>query len=307
MQYKTMMKTTKTIVALLLLAGTFNACKKDRPEAEVAKPTADKIEIGYANNKQAIRGRDFHFNAEIIAGLRISSVMVKILPKAGETYSAAWKMELDWSEFAGAKNTTVHKHFTIPAEAPEGKYDFLFIVQDENGSKLELKEDFLIIDAANMPVDPLVDRDFIFRDDVTIYYMNTYEETPLTINKGNKFTARAQVKQIQGDGVLYTVLIKRKLKYFPETVAQLDFSKAIVIAKTEHTGLGPASKVTTQKQINGVWGGDDVLIGADKDVLGNAISADKAWESGQYDMVILYYNSTYKISTHKSIPVTINY
>ena len=301
------MKTPKIILAFLLFAATITACKKDKPaEPEKPIPSATNVEIG-SGNKQALRGRDFHFNADVVAGDKIKEVQVKILQKSGEKYTANWKFELSWTEYNGTKNTNVHKHFTIPAEAPEGKYDFYFMVLDENGTKLEIKEDLSIIDPANMPVDPLVDRDFIFRDDVAIYYMNTFVENPLVINKGNKFTARAQVKQIQGDGVLYTLLIKRKLKYFPETVAQLDLNKAIVVAKTEHTGLGPASKVITQKQINGVWGGDDILIGADKDLLGNAITADKAWESGQYDMVILYYNSSYKVSTYKSIPVTINY
>jgi hypothetical protein len=304
---KTIMKTASILLAFLIMAGTFTACKKDKQEPEAAKPTADQIEIGYANNKQAIRGRDFHFNAEVTAGVRISAVSVKILPKAGQTYSASWKMELAWEEFKGAKNTTVHKHFTIPAEAPEGTYEFLFTVDDENGTKLELKEDLVIIDAANMPVDPVVDRDIFLRGEDMIYQMNTYVETPLAYKKGDKFTARAQIRQIQGDGVLYTALIKRKLSYFPETVAQLDMTKAIIMSKTEHKGLGPASKVSTLKQTNGVWGGDDIVIGADTDVLGTAITGDKTWESGQYDLVILYYNTTYKVSTHKSIPITINY
>jgi hypothetical protein len=301
------MTTKHILTALIVLAGSFTACKKDNQESISMQPKADKIEIGYANNKQAIRGRDFHFNAEVIAGTRISSVQVKILPKAGQQYAASWKMEMAWDEFNGAKNTTVHKHFSIPSEAPEGTYDFLFLVNDENGTKLELKEDLVIIDAANMPVDPIVDRDIFSRNDDMIYYMNTYVENPLVLKKGDRFTARAQIKQIQGDGILYTGLIKRKLNYFPETVAQLDMARAIIMSKTEHTGLGPASKVSTQKQINGVWGGDDIVIGANSDMLGNAVTGDKAWESGQYDLVILYYNKTYKVSTHKSIPVTVKF
>ena len=159
------MKTKKVMAVLLLLVATFTACKKDQQEPELNKPTAEHIEIGYANNKRAIRGRDFHFNADVIAGDKIASVMVRILPKAGQTYSADWKMELPWEEFKGVKNTNVHKHFTIPVTAPEGTYDFFFIVNDENGTKLELKEDLVIIDAANMPVDPIVDRDIFSRND----------------------------------------------------------------------------------------------------------------------------------------------
>ena len=296
----------KQTLLLLLFAGFFTACNDDDKPAP-AGPTAKNIEIGYANNKQAIRGRDFHLNADVIAGDKISSVMVKILQKSSATYSADWKMELNWEEFKGVRNTNVHKHFTIPAEAPEGTYDFLFLVDDENGTKLEINEDLVIIDAANMPVDPYIDRDIFSRNDTMIYYMNTYVENPLVFKKGDKFTARAQVKQIQGDGILYTALVKRKLNYFPETVSQLDMSKAIIIAKTHHTGLAPASSVSTLKNVNGVWGGDDIVIGNSKDVLGNIIIGDKTWESGQYNLVILYHNTTFNVSTFKSIPVRIDY
>lgn len=301
------MKTKHMLVAFLVLAGTFTACKKDKAEPEPAKPSVQNVEIGYANNKRAIRGRDFHLNADVLAGSKITSVMVKILQKTSQTYTANWKLEITWDEFKGVKNTNVHKHFTIPAEAPEGTYDFFFIVNDENGSKLELKEDFVIIDAANMPVDPIVDRDIFSRNGTMIYYMNTYVENPLVFKKNDEFTARTQIKQIQGDGILYTVLINRKLNYFPETVGQLDPEKGIIISKIEHKGLGPASSITTLKNVNGVWGGDSIFIGAQNDGIGNAISGEIAWASGQYNLVILYHNSTYNVSTHKSIPITINY
>jgi len=301
------MKTIKIFISFLLITSIFYACKKNELEPELTKPTASNVEIGYANNKRAIRGRDFHLNADLIAGSKITSVKVMILQKVGQTYAANWTFELTWNEFNGVKNTNVHKHFTIPKEAPEGLYDFLFIVNDENGSKLELKEDFVMIDAANMPVDPIVDRDIFSRNETMIYYMNTYLENPLLFKKDDVFTAGAQIKQIQGDGVLYTALINNKANYFPETVSQLDLTKCIIISKVEHQGLGPASSISTLKKINGIWGGNTITIGAEKDGVGNAISGAKAWETGQYNLVILYHNTTYNVSTHKSIPVTISY
>lgn len=301
----------KTILLTTLLMAVFglviSGCKKDKPDAAPVKPIADNIEIGYANNKRAIRGRDFHLNADVIAGNKITTVIVQILQKAAGTYSGSWKFELTWEEFAGVKNTNVHKHFTIPNEAPEGIYDFVFIVNDENGTRLELREELTIIDAANLPVDPIVDRDIFFRNGTMIYYMNTYVENPLLFKKNDAFTARTQIKQIQGNGVLYTALINRKLKYFPETVNQLDFSKCIIISKVEHSGLGAASSISTLRNINGVWGGDTMEIGAEKDAVGNTISGPKSWETGQYDLVILYHNSSYNISARKSIPISIHY
>lgn len=291
----------------MFTAGLFISCKKDGEAPEISQPKAENIEIGYANNKQAIRGRDFHFNADLLAGDKIESVQVKILPKAGETYTSSWKMEIAWDEFKGLKNANVHKHFTIPLEAPEGKFDFFFIVNDANGSKLELKEDFQIFDAANMPVDPVVDRDIFSRNDEMIYYMNTYVENPLLFKKGDKFTARAQIKQIQGDGILYTALIKRTLNHFPETIDKLDLTKAIIISKVVHKDLGPASKVNTYKLVDGTLSGDDIIIGAEKDGLGSQIAGDRQWQSGQYNLVILYKNTTFNMSTFKSIPITIRF
>lgn len=291
----------------MLLAGLLLSCEKEEQASLPNPPTAEHVEIGYANNKQAIRGRDFHFNADLLAGDKIESVQIKILPKAGQTYSAAWEMEIAWDEYKGLKNANVHKHFTIPTEAPEGKYDFFFIVNDANGTKLELKEDFQIFDAANMPVDPVVDRDIFSRNDDMVYYMNTFVEDPIVFKKGDKFTARAQIKQIQGDGILYTALIKRTLNHYPETVEKLDFNKAIIISRVEHRELGPAAKVNTYKLVNGTLSGDEIIIGAEKDGLGNPINGERQWVSGQYNLVILYKNTTFNMSTFKSIPITILY
>lgn len=299
----------KTLILFGLLSIFATSCKKDN-EPEILAPTATNVEIGTANNKQAIRGRDFHLNADVVAGDKIKGVEIKILQKTGQTYTATWKFELAWTQYNGAKNTNVHKHFTIPAEAPEGKYDFYFIVWDENGTKLEIKEDFTIIDAANMPVDPKIGRDIFSRNGNVIYYMDTFVEQELIFKKGDEFTAHAQVSEIKGDGILYTVLIKRKANYFPESIDKLDFSKVIIISKVEHKGIPSASKIATLRQINGVYGGETITIGAEKDgnePMPNPITGEKAWESGKYNLVILYKNYTYNSNIYKSIPITIVY
>jgi hypothetical protein len=304
------MNTKKIIVALLLFVTAFQACKKDKePEPDKVIPTASNIEI-CSGNKLALSGRDFHFNADVIAASKIKDVQVKILQKSGEKYTATWKFELNWAEYNGAKNTNVHKHFTIPAEAPEGKYDFYFVVLDENGTKLEIKEELNIIDPVNVPVDPKIGRDIISRNGTIIYYTDTYVEPELIVKKGDELTLHAQVNDIKGDGTLYSVLIKKKAGYNPESIDKLDFSKAIVVTKVTHTALGAASKVSTLKQINGVYGGESIVIGADKDSnepTANPINGEKAWESGKYNWVILYKNTTHNISSYKVIPITIDY
>jgi len=301
------MKKVKLFLLLLIGATAFTACNNDDDGNTVSKPTAENVEIGTANNKRALIGRDFHFNADVIAGDKIADVQLKILPKKGEIYSKGWKLELSWIEYKGAKNTNVHKHFNIPAEAPEGKFDFYFIVKDENGTELEIKEELTITDPANMPADPLIGRDMLSRNDDLIYYMETWVEPELIFKKNDLLTAHAQVSQIMGDGILYSVLIKKSINYYPESIDKLDLKKVIVISKVEHKGLAPASKIATLQKINDIWGGETITIGAEKDADGTAITGEKAWQSGQYNWVILYKNTTHNLSVYKSMPITINY
>lgn len=300
------MKKAKLFMLLFIVATAFTACDNDDTN-EVLKPTATNIEIGTANNKKALIGRDFHFNADVLAGNKIADVQLKILPKKGETYTKDWKFELSFIEYKGAKNTNIHKHFNIPADAPEGKYDFSFIVLDENGTQLEIKEILTITDPANMPADPLIGRDMLSRNDDLIYYMETWNEKELIFKKNDKITTHAQVSQIMGDGILYSVLIKKSLNYHPESIDNLDLKKVIIVSKVEHTGLAPASKISTLQKINNVWGGESIIVGADKDAEGNPTTADKSWQSGQYNWVILYKNTTHNLSVYKSMPISINY
>jgi len=304
------MKIKNLMLSVMVITAGFSACKKENTGQELLKPTAENVEIGTANNKRALRGRDFHFNADILAASKIKDVKLVISQKAGQTYTSGWKFELSWPEYIGSKNTNIHKHFTIPLAAPEGTYDFTVFVQDENGSQLEIKEDLIILDPANLPVDPKIGRDFVSRNGTLIYYMDTYEEKELIFKKGDEMSLHAQVSEIKDDGILYSVLIKRKANYYPESIDKLDLSKVIVVTKVEHKGLGNAAKVSTLKLINGVYGGETITVGAAMDnnePTANAITGEKAWESGQYQWVILYKNTTHNISVFKSVPITINY
>ena len=113
------MKIKNLILSLALITASFSACKKEGTESEALKPTAENVEIGTANNKRALRGRDFHFNADVLAASKIKDVKLVISQKAGMSYSSNWKFELSWPEYIGVKNTNVHKHFTIPGSAPD--------------------------------------------------------------------------------------------------------------------------------------------------------------------------------------------
>ena len=304
------MKIKNLILSLALITASFSACKKEGTESEALKPTAENVEIGTANNKRALRGRDFHFNADVLAASKIKDVKLVISQKAGMSYSSNWKFELSWPEYIGVKNTNVHKHFTIPGSAPEGTYDFAVIIQDENGTQLEIKEDLIILDPGNLPVDPKIGRDFVSRNGTLIYYTDVFEEKELIFKKGDEISLHAQVSEIKDDGILYSVLIKKKANYYPESIDKLDLSKVIVVTKVEHRGLGNAGKVSTLKLVNGAYGGETITVGASMDnnePSANAIAGERAWESGQYQWVILYKNTTHNISVFKSVPISINY
>jgi hypothetical protein len=139
------MKTRKLILASLFAAIAFSSCSNDDSEKEQAIPKIDKIEIGLGNNETGTIGQDFHFNAEVTAADKIENVQIKILQKSTETYPKVWSHEITWTQYTGAKNATVHKHFDIPEDAAEGKYDFIIIVNDQNGTKLEVKKNLTII------------------------------------------------------------------------------------------------------------------------------------------------------------------
>src|SRR5690606_37267709 len=136
-----------------VFAFILSSCEDD-PDPILPVPTISNVEIGSGNNHIGVIGRDFHLNADIIAGDKIDLVQVKIEPIEGETYSGDWSFEVTWEQFKGAKNSIVHQHFDIPENAVEGKYEFILIVTDENGPILEEKAEIQIVDASNLEVDP---------------------------------------------------------------------------------------------------------------------------------------------------------
>jgi len=279
------MKTKTLLVALLLTGFVWSSCKKNPLGSELPKPTATNIEVGTSNNKRGIIGADFHLNADILAGDKIALVKVLIAQKPTETYASAWKLELSWESYAGAKNTNVHRHFTIPADAPKGAYDFYLIVTDQNGTKLEIREDFSLVAASDLPFNP----SFTFR--------NVPAEDQV-YKKGDVLTSRFGVNDVKDEGTLSAVLIKSSAKHYPETVSQIDFTRAINVG-TFVADTSPSWGMFTT-----------ITIGAEKDLSfpeNQPITGAKAWESGKYNFVMFYENKVHKISIYKSVPIVIDY
>lgn len=274
-------------------------------KTEPLKPTYEDLEIGSGNNKSGIIGRDFHFNANILAGSKIMNITLRIRQKPDKTYDKKWDgFEKKWPEHVGAKNAEVHSHFNIPADASEGVHDFFLIIEDENGQKIEHKADLTLVDPKNLPVD--IEHDWIMwhngkllKSDIGEYVENAND---VVFKRGDKLKFNGNIWGTRDDGTIYILLIKSIAKHTPETVADIDFSKAIVVSKRTHVGLPGGSWFRSREGALGNLTGGEITIGAtmDNNPEANSIDGAKSWETGTYQLVSVYTNSTHKLSSFKS-------
>ena len=307
----------KTIAGLLLLMATFLACEKENqiePELEVPKPKMENLDLGLGNSKIGVIGEDFHFEGDILAVDKIDTVVVEFLQKSGGTYSKPWKHKITWTQYKGLKNTNVHKHFNIPEDAAEGKYDLIITIYDENGSKLIINNDFEIFTRANLPIRPTVEA-LIMTKNGRIFYNahvdgNKYPTDGFKL--GDTLSTQVSFSFVKGDGKLFVLLIKKTANYNPKTIAEVDFDKAIVYDVFEHKGEPSIYRFSNYLyDPNPALKRDlpDLVIGAEKDnntPQANVISGVKAWQTGEYNLVILYQNYTNNSSTYKSVPFSIS-
>lgn len=142
---------------VLLVAITFAACllffscnKDDDP---IAKPVISDIELGTNNSHVGVIGSDLHVEAEVTAEAKISRIEVLIHQ---EDNSSAWTFDSVYTEFAGLKNTTFHKHIDIPFTVAAGTYCFHFIVTDEDGQQTSIEIEDLTILAPTDAVAPTI-------------------------------------------------------------------------------------------------------------------------------------------------------
>lgn len=306
------MKTKKFFALAVLITSLlfFNACSTDDDnEIVLNPPTIKNVEIG-GNNETGLIGRDLHFNMDVVAGELIEMVQVKIQQRSDEDYSHEWSHEITWEEYQGVKNANVHKHFDVPEDAAEGHYDFVIIVNDQNGTTLEDVREIELIDPSNLPVDPTMNV-FMVRQKVddgdfeTFYEMDEGFTNPAnkSFKKGDNLDGLASVSNVRDDGSMYLLLIKKSLGHKPETVEDIDFSKAVVYDVLEHENVEERTSFSNFLLLT-EWGGRDrpeFIIGAIEDnniPAPSPIDGDKAWENGEYYFGVVYTNSTHDLSTH---------
>ncbi|MFT2010524.1 DUF4625 domain-containing protein [Pontibacter sp. 13R65] len=310
-----LLNTIKNIQLLLLFLFSISlvSCNDDDEVAPVrAQPTIDKVEIGLGNNQIGVIGKDFHFNAEVVAGDKIDLVQVKIQQRVGETYTSTWSHEVTWEQYKGAKNATIHKHFDIPANAVEGVYDFLIIVTDENGTKLEDKKALTIYSAANLPIDPQLSIFDIFKNDDMFYINGALATAGDQLKKGDVFKSQVTISGVKGDGIMYLLLIDKSAKHRPESIDQIDFSIAIVYDVYEHKNWPDVDYFTNSvfdmETYTSVRDFPVLTIGAstDNNTPPAAINGAKSWKTGDYYYGVVYHNSTHNMNLFHYIEVAID-
>lgn len=286
------------------------ACNDNEQVAQT--PTIDKVELGLGNNEIGVINEDFHFNAEITAGDKIKNVEIKIDQISTETYSKVWSHQIIWEQYAGTKNAVVHKHFDIPEDAAEGKYNFIIVVTDTNGTQLEERRTLNIYATENLPIDfkfefgiEAVTSDF--KPIRTLYsqrniYDNESYKSEENIHENEFLSPIVNIASIKGEGKMYCLIINKKHNYRPETIASIDFSKTVVADYWEHKNLSKSefgsnmyNFATTPLTILS----PSIKIGATSDKnfpSPNPIQNLKKWESGQYYVGFIYHNTTYNMT-----------
>lgn len=312
-----------TRITLFLFLAFFSlmitSCSEDETNIEGPKPepTISDIEVGLHNNEIGVIGGDFHFNAEVLAGDLLQAVRINIVQRDEETYEDEWTLEVIFTErIAGLKNATLHRHFDIPEEAPKGLYDFKITVEDMNGTSLEETRKISLIDIEDYPdVFPHVSAFGVDKIDVdgkggfNNFYNNgefRNTENP-SFRKDESIWASVQIGNIQGDGIMYGLLIKKSFDHKPETVEDIDFSKAIVTDLKQHSDYYEIRAFQSSYNTNfnnHYMYGAAYKIGADADnnlPNSNLVTGNKAWENGTYYYGYVYTNTTYNLSTFKYI------
>lgn len=295
-------------IALILLFASCN--NDDDNEIILDIPAIENVEIGTGNNEVGVIGRDFHFEMDVVAGDRIEDIQIRILQRSNGTYSHSWSHEVVWDEYKGIKNTNVHKHFNVPEDAAEGEYDFVIIVNDQNGEVLEDTRNISLILPENLPVDPQVRIFNVYKNgkqgDIPFYdYYDNDDFGNETFVKNDTLLSQVNIKNVKGDGIMYLLLIDKALGHYPETVDDIDFSKAIVYDIHQHQGHEEVFTFTNFPYDAEIGGyartGPEFVIGGANDYNvpdPNPIDGEKAWKNGDYYYGVVYRNTTHDLDFH---------
>ncbi|QNL48158.1 DUF4625 domain-containing protein [Olivibacter sp. SDN3] len=302
----------KFVLLLFTTMQLFFSCsKEDDMPIDQAIPVIESLEIGSGDNGIGIIGRDFHFDMELTAGSLVENIQVNIQQRDDEAYAEEWSFTVNWNEYKGEGEVHVHKHFDIPDNAPEGLYDFVITINDENGSNLKEVRTIELLLAESLPVNPELYMFMVNKVDSGYFHImhrgDFVNPEDTVFRKYEKISAMVEISNVKGDGQLYLLLIKKSANHLPETVDEIDFSKVLVTDTYAHENLSEAVSFSNFLQAT-----DDqssrplpaLTMGATEDNhLPNPsqITGDNNWENGEYCFGVVYTNSSHDISLHHYI------
>lgn len=304
-------KSRLLLLPILLLSLFFTSCNNDddgtiSDDTKQGTAQLSKIEIGLNNNEIGTIGEDFHFNMDVLVDDKIDFIQVELKQNPAEKYEGVWSHNEKWDQYNGMKNTNVHKHFDIPADAKEGKYDFVISIHELNGSVTVENRHIRIFHKENLPVSPdLYALNVMVNDDFYFSGLDNYEMPGYAFKTNDVIRTIANISSIKDDGKMYLLLINKKLNHKPETVSAIDFNKAIVYGVYEHKGRAEVGSFVTPF----ISDANQLIIGKSTEDFNsptpNPISGAKAWESGSYYFGVVYTNTTHNMSYFKYIDLTV--
>lgn len=311
------MKLRLNVLRLMLLPLAFttfslSSCRTEENIEDIittpnGKALIENVEIGLNNNEIGTIGEDFHFNADITAEGKIDYVKLDILQRKDETYVKTWSYNVSWDTYKGLKNSNIHKHFIIPANAVEGLYDFVITVYDQSAPATVEKRKVSLYRKENLPVNPSIDAlNIMANNDFYYSIAGGYEMPNYTYQSNDVLKGICRISGVKDNGKIYLLLINKKFNHKPETISAIDFSKAIVYGVYEHQNFSSGQDFMTPPDANM----NSLVIGSTQDFnqpTPSPISGQKAWESGNYYLGAVYTNTTHNISCFKYIDLKIDY
>ena len=130
-------KSIMFFLAIATIAG-LSSCEKD--DVTIAPPEITDLEVGLRNSLVGYIGRDLHMEAEVLAEGLIDKITVEIHKEDGSSD----EIEAEFTDYAGYKNTTFHKHIDIPFGTEAGEYHFHLTVIDQEGNSTSVETDISI-------------------------------------------------------------------------------------------------------------------------------------------------------------------
>ncbi|WP_158865638.1 DUF4625 domain-containing protein [Maribellus comscasis] len=272
------MKTTIKTIALLFVATMMlfiTSCDKENPD----RPVISDLELGISDNHVAYAGADLHIEALIEAEGRIDVVEVEIHQEEGSSD----EIDSTFTEFAGLKSTTFHKHVDIPEDTPIGTYHVHITVTDQEGYQTTVEDE--------IEIEELADEE---APEITI---SSAPESGTSFSSGETITISGTVTDNISLAGLLVALV-----YESDNIADADVAgdnTAVIVMLHTHDFDDPDETEFTAS----------IVVGAENDnnMTPAAIEGDNAWKSGNYYILVKSKDAKANWAYLDHYPIVINY